>query len=89
MYSNRKKLQYTEVKFISFSSDGFTTVSKGGLISESFSLWLQSQKKVPDHSSEHFASKEKMISAQMWEMTVFCPVGVWQAPVKNFSRSWS
>ena len=40
-----KKLQYTEVKFNSFSSEGFTTVSKGGLISEFFSLWLQFQKK--------------------------------------------
>ena len=27
---------------------------KGGLISESFSLWLKSPKRVPNHSSEHF-----------------------------------
>ena len=40
-----KKLKCTEVKFISFPSGGFTTVSKGGLISESFLLWLHSPKK--------------------------------------------
>ena len=28
--------------------------SKGGLISESFSLWLKSQKMVPNYSLEHF-----------------------------------
>ena len=42
--------------------------SKGGLISESFSLWLKSLKiqiskktNVPNHSPEHCPPKEKML----------------------------
>ena len=31
--------------------------SKGGLISERFSLWLNSPKKVPNHDPEHYPRK--------------------------------
>ena len=37
----------------------FLQVAKGGLISESFSLWLNLQIKDPNHSPEHFVPKNK------------------------------
>jgi len=36
------------------SKDLVHAFPKGGLISESFSLWLKSPKRVPNHPSEHF-----------------------------------
>ena len=37
--------------------DALPAIVKGGLISESFSLWLKSQKKVTNHYPEHLLSK--------------------------------
>ena len=37
-------------------------LSKGGLFSESFLIWLKfSKKKVPNHYSEHYSPLEKML----------------------------
>ena len=41
--------------------------SKGGLISERFSLWLKSPKKVPNHSWEHYPPKQKIIFI-LWKL---------------------
>ena len=41
-------------------------VGKGSLISESLSLWLKSQKKVPKYSPEHYPPKEKMLWRVIW-----------------------
>ena len=54
------------MKFTSFPSGGFTTVSKGGLISESFSLWLQSPKKVPSHSAEQLVYRWIVWQYGLW-----------------------
>ena len=40
--------------------------AKGSLISEFFSLWLQSQKKVPNHSLEHFLFRWIMLRLVIW-----------------------
>jgi uncharacterized Fe-S cluster-containing radical SAM superfamily enzyme len=41
--------------------------SKGGLFSESFSLWLKSQKKkVPNYCPEHYPRKEKTLRVVIW-----------------------
>ena len=42
--------------------------SKGDLISESFSLWLKSPKKGPNHSPEHYQFKEKMLRRVIWHL---------------------
>ena len=39
---------------------------KDGLISDSFSLWLESPKLVLNHSPEHFLPKEKMLMGLIW-----------------------
>ena len=39
--------------------------SKGGLISEKFSLWLKCSKKVPNHKL-HLISKQKMLRVIIW-----------------------
>ena len=36
-------------------------VGKGGLISESLSLWLKTQKKAPKYSPEHYPLKDNML----------------------------
>ena len=41
--------------------------SKGGLISESFSLWLKSPKKGPNHSPEHYPPKKKD-TQEIWHL---------------------
>ena len=41
---------------------------EGGLISESFSLWLKSQKKVPNQDPAHYSPKEKMLSVMIWNL---------------------
>ena len=41
---------------------------KDGLITESFSLWLKSQKKVPNHDPAHYSPKEKMLSVMIWHL---------------------
>ena len=35
---------------------------KGGIISESFSHWLKSPRKLPNHDPEHYRPKYKMLS---------------------------
>jgi hypothetical protein len=49
-------------------SDQQSKLSTGGLISESFSLWLQCPKKVPNHSPEQFSPKR---SAQGSDLALF------------------
>ena len=61
----------------------YQPTAKGGLISEFFSLWLQSLKKVPNHFSEHYPPKEKMLRGVI--CYPFLEIG---AKVKNFLR-WS
>ena len=39
---------------------------KGGLISESFSLWLKSPKMVSNHAPDHYIPKEKMLRGMTW-----------------------
>ena len=55
--------------------------AKGSLISESFSLWLQSQKKLPNHYPENYSPKNKMLRGVIWHF--FFEIG---AKVKNFLR---
>ena len=38
------------------------TITKGGLILESFSFWLKSSKKGAHHNPEHYPPKEKILS---------------------------
>ena len=54
---------------------------KGGLISESISLWLQSPKNLLNHCREHYSNKEKMLRTVIWH--IFVEIG---AKVKNFLR---
>ena len=49
------------------------TQGKGGLISERFSLLLQSLKKVPNHSPEHYSPKKEV--AQGCDLTLFLETG--------------
>ena len=44
----------------------WATSSKGGSISERFSLWHKSQNKVPNHYPEHYPPKEKMVRIVIW-----------------------
>ena len=60
---------------------------KSGFNSKRFSLWLQSPKKVQNHSPEHYPvstylSKEKLLRGVIWHL--FWYIG---AKVKNFMRS--
>ena len=41
-------------------------IYKGGMISESFSVWLKYPKKVPNHYSEHYPPKETMLKIVIW-----------------------
>ena len=41
---------------------------KGGLISERFLIWLQSPKKVPNHSPQHYPPREKLLKAVIWHL---------------------
>ena len=40
--------------------------AKGGLISESFSLWLKSPKMVSNHVPGHYIPQEKMLRGVIW-----------------------
>ena len=62
----------------SYSNYYFT---KGGWISESFSVWLKSKKKVPNHSPEHYPPKEKMLRRVIWHLFL----EIW-GKVKNILR---
>ena len=54
---------YHRMNFINFKIlPTIRAFCKGGLISESFSLWLKSSnKKLPNHSPEHYQPEEKML----------------------------
>ena len=54
MFEARTKTQFL---FVTYQSDAFKKLldNKGGLISESFSIWLKSlKKKVPNRYPEHY-----------------------------------
>ena len=44
----------------------FTYIPKGGLISKSFSFWLKSPKKVPDHNPEHLLFRWIVLKIMFW-----------------------
>ena len=50
-----------EYCFVLYLTKSSILDSKGGLISQRFSLRLKSAKKVPNHSREHYPPKEKML----------------------------
>ena len=41
---------------------------KSRMVSESLSLWLKSIKKLPNHFSEHYPPKEKMLMKVIWHL---------------------
>ena len=41
---------------------------KGGLISESFTLWLTSLKKLLNYDPEHYPTREKMLRVVIWHL---------------------
>ena len=49
------------------------TQGKGGLISERFSLLLESPKKVPNHSPEHYPPKKEVAKGR--DLTLFLKTG--------------
>ena len=47
----------------------YMNFTKGGLISEKFYILTQiSKKKVPNHDSEHYLPKEKMLRVVIWQL---------------------
>ena len=49
-------------------------MAKCGLVSESFSLWLKSQKKVLNHSPEHLLFRWIVLTAQRCVLSVSFPL---------------
>ena len=61
--SNKLKCVYYTLRFIIKTC---IAQDKGGLISESFSLWLKSPKKGAKNYPEHYPSKENMLRIVIW-----------------------